>query len=297
MEMRAEAPAFVPTAAPLPQPPPQDAAAGPAEIVGDRLIRQLAAQMMPPPAPSVAATRCSVMTAAGIFCPYCAAGGPCSFHQPSSAGWEMLKKSPAGFASMQAGLRDRTVDDCEDPLGVRRSLPPTPPGPPPTPPPSLAVACAETGVISRGMCTESGSNVGACVAEAALSCIGGAVGVSQLLGEGRRDGLSKNGVSEMEDLGKDVAWLEDVSTDAGGSEQACAESDVSDASLTGPGARRGHAGLQKLAAAQQHSALPYMSTVWMPNVRAPAGAADVAGRSAAVWYPARQGTSWGTGAR
>lgn len=297
MEMRAEAPAFVPTA-PLVQPlPPQEAAAGSVEMVGDRLIRQLAAAIMPLPTPPTAATtRCFVITAAGLFCPYCAAGGPCSFHQPSSAGWEMLKLSVAGFASMQAGLRDRKIDDCEDPLGARRSLPPAPAGPPPSPPPPLGAA--DSGAISRDyFCTDCGSSTGTCLCNA-LSCIGGASGVSQLLGDGRRDGLVKNGMSEMEDFSKDVAWLEDVSTDAGGSEQACAESDVSDASLTGPGARRGPGGLQKMAAAQQHTALPYMSTVWMPNVRAaPAGAADVAGRSATVWYPARQGASWGTGAR
>lgn len=292
MEMRAEAPAFVPTAAPLAQPLPQEAAAGPVEMVGDRLIRQLAAAIMPLPAPSAERPRCYVITAAGLFCPYCAAGGPCSFHQPSSAGWEMLKLSASGFASMQAGLRDRKMDDCEDPL-ARRSLPPAPAGPPPSPPPPAAPR-ADTNSISRDyFCTECGSSTGTCLCNT-LGGIGGASGVSQLLGESRHDSLGK---SELEEFGKDVAWLEDVSTDAGGSEPTCDASDVSDAPLAGSGARRGRGGgLQKISAAQ-HSSLPYMSTVWMPNVRAPAGGADVAGRSAAVWYPARQGASWGTGAR
>jgi len=289
VEMRAEAPAFVPTAAPPGQPLPQEAAAGQAEMHGDRLIRQLAAAMAPQPAPSAA--RCNEIKAEGIFCPYCAAGGPCSFHQPSSAGWETLKASAAGFACMQAGhFRDRKQDECEDPLGARRSLPPAPPGPPPSPP---AVPCAETGSMSRDyFCTECGSSTGTCLCQ--ISCAGS--GVAQLLGEGRREGTGKSGAAELEDFGKDVAWLEDVSTDAGSSEPTCAESDVSDASLTGPAARRGRGGLQKLPAAQ-HSTLPYMSTVWMPNVRASAGAADGAGRSAAVWYPARHGASYGTGAR
>lgn len=294
VEMRAEAPAFVPNTAPLSQPLPQEPAAGQAEMVGDRLIRQLAAAMVPLPAPSApsavpsAASTAAQIKAAGLFCPYCAAGGPCSFHQPSTAGWEVLKLSAAGFACMQAGhFRDRKPEESEDP--ARRSLPPAPPGPPPSPP---AVPCGDAGSMSRDyFCTECGSSTGTCLCHPSS-----AGGVAQLLGEGRREGPGKSGTAELEDFGKDVTWLEDVSTDAGGSEPTCAESDVSDASLTGVAARRGRGGLQKLPAAQ-HSTLPYMSTVWMPNVRAAAGAADGAGRSAAVWYPARHGASWGTGAR
>mmetsp|Transcript_83644 Transcript_83644/g.194470 ORF Transcript_83644/g.194470 Transcript_83644/m.194470 type:complete len:294 (+) Transcript_83644:55-936(+) len=277
VELRAEAPAFVPTVLTPTLPPPESSAA-PAEMPGDRLIRQLAAALVPPPTPSV--VRSFTIPAAGLFCPYCAAGNPCSFHQPSSAGWETLKLSAAGFACMQAGhFRDRKKDEPED---SRRSLPPAPAGPPPAPPP---VPCAD--VARDFFCSDCGTHGGSCLCHA-LGCMGGLSTVAHLLGEGRREGQGK-GTSE----------LEDVSTDAGGSEPTCAESDVSDAPLAGGGTstngRRGRGGPQLPGV--QHSALPYMSTVWMPNVRAPAGA-EGTGRGAAVWYPARPVTcSWGTGAR
>mmetsp|Transcript_40360 Transcript_40360/g.128260 ORF Transcript_40360/g.128260 Transcript_40360/m.128260 type:complete len:276 (-) Transcript_40360:110-937(-) len=275
MEMRAEAPVFVPAGTLR----GHEVDAMPGEMHGDRLIRQLAAAMAPAPvvAPSDA------IPAAGLFCPYCAAGGPCSFHQPTSAGWEMQKMSAADFACTAGGhSRERKKDECGEDLGsARRPLPPAPTGPPPAPP---ALACVDAAAVSRDLfCQECGAGGGLCLCNG----LGGGVisAVAHLLADGRREGP-----------GKGVTELEDVSTDAGGSEPCCAESDVSDASLAGTSvaSRRGQGSVQAYG---MHSALPYMSTVWMPKVHAPA-AADGAGLGAAVWYSARQGAcSWGTGAR
>jgi len=264
MEMRAEAPAFVPSG-PLSTP---EADAIPGEVPGDRLIRQLAAAMAPAPS----AVRHCAIPAAGLFCPYCAAGGPCSFHRSSAGGWEMQKVSVAGFACMPGGhFRERKRDDCDDCLaGARRHLPPAPTSPPPAPP---ALSCADASAARDSLCPECGATGVACL------CHGGVSAVAHLLVDSHRDGL-----------GKSVMELEDVSTDAGSSDPCCAESDV-DAPLAGSSvaSRRGRSA-QKYA---MHSTLPYMSTVWMPNVRSGAGT-----DGNAMWYSARSGTGgWGTGAR
>lgn len=68
MCLRADAPVFIP-----------GAAATDAQVLGDRLIQELAAAMTP----SRSDAPGCMLPVAGIFCPYCIAGVACAFHKPA----------------------------------------------------------------------------------------------------------------------------------------------------------------------------------------------------------------------
>jgi len=84
MSLRADAPAFVPSAAAVDTGLPL--------ARGDQLIQELAALMSSSPD-----TQCCMLPAAGIFCPYCIAGVDCAFHKCTGpAGQKQARPSGDG---------------------------------------------------------------------------------------------------------------------------------------------------------------------------------------------------------
>jgi len=148
MDLRASAPEFVPSArrpsvareggSTFATSPPANE-----ELLGDRLIRQLAAAMAAAPSPTA---RSSGLTAAGLFCPACISGGPCAFHRPTSVGWAAPPPPPAA-----APARPPAVPAGYAPADTWRAAPAGPPAV------SLAVVPVEAMSTSHGLACAPGA--------------------------------------------------------------------------------------------------------------------------------------------
>merc|ERR1712008_514688 len=233
------------------------------ELPGDRLIRQLAAALAPAPSE----VRPYAIPAAALFCPDCVAGRTCTFHRPTTLGWNA--NAPPTIANLAHSFSGPLGDsnskgECwpaKAQTDARRPLPTMPNTgslsalPVPSP-------CTEAMPVPRGLVCAPGATC----APGAWHC-----------------------PDERREKGSKGAELDDTSTDVESSEPCHAESDASDPSPESASSTT-HRWRGQHRSQEAHCPLPYKSAVSTSSTRTTLKQ-RVAGRGAPARWLCDLGTS------